>query len=192
MWAAAVLPSITTDFTDMRQLLFGRRALGSDGEAGGHPLGRWKLARRMRSGLWRHVDGVARALLETGGAPGTEIEFDPIEPALPQLDDRLLGTCSVAVVALEAVAAGETPRRLIARLALRQPRHDFVESRALRHRQLGVLAPIGIEEQRQVEQLVRDRRMLRRLLVDPAPQPRIDVARRLLAVADRRGHGARA
>ena len=34
--------------------------------------------------------------------------------------------------------------------------------------------------------------MLRRLLVDLASQPRVDVARRLLAVADRGRHGPRA
>src|SRR5688572_10704766 len=180
MWAAAVLPSITTDFTDMRQLLFGRRALRSDGEAGGQSLGRGTLG-RIHAGFWRHVDRMARALLEACGAPGAEVELDAIEPALAQLGDRLLGTRRVAVVALEAVAAGQAPRRLVARLALRETRNDFIESGAFGHGQLGVLTPIGVEEHRQIEQLVWHWRMLGRLPIDSAPQPRVDMARRLLA-----------
>src|SRR5687767_7809100 len=114
---------------------------------------------------------MTRALFEARGAAGTEVVIDPIELALPQLGDRLFGTGCVTVVALEAVAAGEAPRRLVARLALGETGHDLVETRALLHRQLGVLAPIGIEKHGQVELLVRNRWMLRRFLVDPAEQP---------------------
>src|SRR5688572_15974776 len=135
---------------------------------------------------------MARTLFVARRTPGTEIEIDPVEPALSELDDRLLGAGRVAVVALEAIAAGKAPRRFVARLPLGQPGDDLIEPRAFRDRQLGVLAPISIEEQRQVHRLVRDRRMLRRLLVDLASQPRADVPRRLLAVADRRCHGPRA
>src|SRR5262245_27797486 len=103
---------------------------------------------------------MARALFEARRAPGTEVELDPIEAAFSQLDDRLVGPGREAVVALVAIAAGEAPRRLVTCLALREASHDFVEARAFLHRQLGVLAPIGIEEHGEVEELVRDQRML--------------------------------
>ena len=145
-----------------------------------------------RPRLGHHVDGMTRALFEARGAPGAEVELDPIEPALPQLDDRLLGARGVAVVALETIAAGEAPCRLVSRFSFREAGDDFVEACALRDRQFGMLTTLGVEEHGEVQQLVRHRRMLRRLLVNAATQPRVDVARRLLAVADRRRHGPRA
>ena len=132
---------------------------------------------------------MAGALFEARGTPRTEIELDSVEPALPQLDDRLFGARREAVVALEAIPAREASCGLVARLAFRQAGDDLLEARALGDWYLGVLAPRGVEEYGQIELLERDRRMLRRLLVAPAAQVRIDVPCRLLAVADRRGHG---
>src|SRR5262245_51049552 len=183
MWAAAVLPSITSDFTGITLLLsttgglrppdplaaslagpprptpLRRRApdgaptgaLRPDRETGRYSLGRGSRGRLGRVRLRRHVDGVTGALLEAGRTPGAEVEIDPIEPAFAELDDRLLGTCRVAVVALEAVAARETACRLVTCLALGQARDDFVEPGAFLDRQLGMFAPIGVEEDRQVE-----------------------------------------
>src|SRR6476646_7334840 len=158
-----------------------RGTLRADGEASGHSRGGIVLDSSLDSRLGRHVDGMTRTLLEARGAPRAEIQLDPIEPALPQLDDRLLGARGVAVVALEAIAAGEAPRRLVSRFLFREAGHDLVEAGALRDRQFGVLAAFGVEEHGEVQQLVRHRRMLRRFLVDAAAQPRVDVARRLLA-----------
>ena len=135
---------------------------------------------------------MAGALFVARGTAGAQIELDPVEPAFPQLDNRLLGARGVAVVALEAIAAGEAAGGFVARLGLRKAGDDLVEARAFRHRQLGVLAACRVEKHGQIELLVRDRRVLRRLLVDTAPQPRIDVARRLLAVPDGRRHRPRA
>ena len=94
---------------------------------------------------------MTRALLEAGGAAGAQVGLDPVEPALPQLDDRLFGTSRVAVVALETIAAGEAPGRLVARLFLREAGHDLVEAGALGDRQFGMLAAVGVEEQGEVE-----------------------------------------
>src|SRR5580765_1683294 len=156
-----------------------RGTLRADGEASGHSRGGIVLDRSFDSRLWRHVDGMTGALLEARGAPGAEIQIDPIEPPLPQLDDRLLGARGVAVVALEAVAARQAPGRLVARFLLRQARHDLVEAGALRNGQLGMLATIGVEKQGEVQQLVRHSRMLRGLLVDDTTEVRVDVPRRL-------------
>src|SRR6188768_4177453 len=74
MCAAAVFPSITTDFTDIRILLqwrakgtFANRSgarttLWADGEASGHSLGCIALDAALDPGLGRHVDGMTRAL----------------------------------------------------------------------------------------------------------------------------------
>src|SRR6476469_10033323 len=126
MWAAAVLPSMTSDFTGIRQLLRDR-GLRADGEAGRHPVGRAVRDRSVCARLGRHGDGVTRALFEARGAACTQVQLDPVEPALPELDNGLLGTRGVAVVALEAVAAGQAPRRLVTGLALGESGHDFVE-----------------------------------------------------------------
>src|SRR6188508_577209 len=98
MCAAAVLPSITSDLADMLALL-----LGSDGKASRHALGGGQPGRCVDPWFRRHGDRVARALLVARRAPGAEIEVDPVEPALSQLDDRLLRARGVAVVALEAI-----------------------------------------------------------------------------------------
>src|SRR4051812_49249983 len=107
MWAAAVLPSITTDFTGIGSPLsvLEPPALCTNGEPRGHALGEARRHGRVEARLGRHVDRVARALFVTGGAAGAEIVLDPVEAPLPQLHDRLLRTRGVAVVALEAVAA---------------------------------------------------------------------------------------
>src|SRR4029079_3265040 len=169
-----------------------RETLRADGEASRHPRGGIVLDRPLNSRLRCHIDGVTRALLEARRAPRAEIQLDAIEPALPQLDDRLLGARGVAVVALEAVAAGEAPRGLVPRFLFRKTGHDLVEAGALRHRQLGMLAAIGVEEQGKVQQLVRHPRMLRRGLLTTTTQPRVDVPPRLLAMADRFRHLPRA
>src|SRR6187455_3776727 len=65
MWAAAVLPSMTTDFTDI-----GGSFLRADDEARGHALAGRSIRR-----LGGHLDGMTWTLLEAGGAAGTEIEI---------------------------------------------------------------------------------------------------------------------
>src|SRR5262249_38602847 len=112
-------------------------ALRPDREAGWQPLGGAALDGSFCARFGGHDDGMTRTLFEARGAPGTEVELNPVEPALPELDDRLLGTRRVAVVALETVAAGQAPHRLVPRLAFGETGHDFVESCSLRQRQLG-------------------------------------------------------
>src|SRR5579862_7246506 len=150
MWAAAVLPSMTTDFTGIlhlpenvehEQSVTRLLPLQADREARGHTLSFSALRRALQFRLRDHLDGVARALFEARRAPGTEVEIDPVEPPLPQLDDRLLGTRRQTVVTFEAVPAGKTARRLEARFALGETGDDLIEARAFLDRQLGVLAP---------------------------------------------------
>src|SRR6185436_11773329 len=146
------------------------------------------FCRSFQCGLGDHLDRAAWALFEARGASGAEVEFYPIKTPLAQLDDCLLRARRVAVVALEAVAAGQAPHCFIARLALGEAGDDFVEAGALFHRQFGVLSPIGIEKHGQVELVEGDSWVWRRLLIDAAAQPCVNVPRRLLAMADRRGH----
>ena len=71
--------------------------------------------------LGDHLDRMARALFEARPAAGAFRVIDTVALAGSEFDDRLLRTRGVAVVAFEAVAAGQTALRLMARLGLAQP-----------------------------------------------------------------------
>ena len=73
-----------------------------------------------------HRDGVARALLETDGTTRAVGVIELIATAWSEFDDCVFGTSSITVVALEAIAAGKTPLRLIARLLLRKTCDHFL------------------------------------------------------------------
>jgi len=63
--------------------------------------------RRRRLG--DHFDRVAWALLKANGAARAELVVDAVAAARAKLYDRLLGAGGIAVVALEAVPAGQAP-----------------------------------------------------------------------------------
>src|SRR4029450_2866370 len=98
------------------------------GKARGHLLCAGAVAGRLR----RHLDRMTRALLVARGASRAQVELDSIEPPRPELDDRLLGTGRITVVAFEAVAAREAALRFVSRFPLGQAAHDLVEACALR------------------------------------------------------------
>ena len=113
-----------------------------------HPVGdvrdRGVAVHRVGFGLHRlplvsgrfgnHIDGVAGAGVEADAAAGAAVVEVAVAPAGAELVDRVLGTCRVAVVALEAVAAGQTALRLVARLRFAQSGHHLVEAAGSRHR----------------------------------------------------------
>src|SRR6266705_2917833 len=76
-----------------------------------------------------HLDGVTRALLEADRTAGAQ----PVVVAVPfagtELDDRGFGAGRIAIVALEAIAAGETSLGLVERLLLGQAGDDLLEAR---------------------------------------------------------------
>src|SRR6516164_6086124 len=73
-------------------------------------IGDGKLrARRGSDCLRHHHDRAARALLGAEPASLAEIVVELESVAGPELDHGIVGTNAVAVVALEAVAAGEAP-----------------------------------------------------------------------------------
>src|SRR5579862_385382 len=140
------------------------------------------------SGLRHHFDGVTRALLEAHGAAGALVVVVAIPPARPQLDDGVLRTGGIAVVALEAVAAGKTALRLVAGRRLRQAGDDLLEAAdALRGGQGLLRAGIGVAVDRQLQHVEGHSRMLRRLPEALAAEPGVDMPRGTFAVADRNG-----
>src|SRR6516165_9975446 len=87
--------------------------------------------RRMRSDCLRHHhDRAAWALLGAQPATLAEIIIELESVAGPELDHGIVGADPVAVVALEAVAAGEAPARLIERVGFIESLRDFLEGRA--------------------------------------------------------------
>ena len=84
-----------------------------------------------------HLDRVARALFEANGAARAEVVVDTVESARAELNDRLLRTGGVAIVAFKAVAAGQAAACLVTRLGLGQAARDFLESLALGDRSSG-------------------------------------------------------
>jgi hypothetical protein len=71
---------------------------------------------------------VTRTLLEANGAAGAAIVFEAVAATRPKLDDRLLRAGGVTLVALEAIAAGETAPRFVARFGFAQPGRGLSES----------------------------------------------------------------
>ena len=57
--------------------------------------------------LGRHLYGVAGALFETDRAASTKTHVNAIPMSRTEARDRLFGAGSIAVVAFEAVAAGQ-------------------------------------------------------------------------------------
>src|SRR6478609_7519057 len=94
--------------------------LRTNGEACGHSF-RCVPIDEFGSRFRRHVDRMTRALFEARRTPGAQIELDAVEPPFPQFHDRLLRTCGVAVVALEAIAARQAPGRFVPSLFFREP-----------------------------------------------------------------------
>ena len=93
----------------------------------------------VRSGFGDHLDRVTGTLLETDGAAGATIVVEAVAAAGPELDDRLLWAGGIALVALEAIAAGETAPRFVARFGFAQagvisanPSFDTSPPRAVR------------------------------------------------------------
>src|SRR3990172_6942586 len=139
MWATALLPSIVS-------VVIGSSC--AQLEAGGN---KQPVLGRRPDGLRFHVDGVARALVEAHRAAGAQGEIDGVLLALAELGDCLLGAGGEAVVALEAVTAGQAPFGLVAGLPRVDACHDLDESPAQLQRQLARPRPPGVEEQRQGE-----------------------------------------
>ena len=112
------------------------RMSGTDLELRRH---RWfsRTGRRScRDGRLRaHLDCMAGALLITHGTARAQIVVVAVETAFAELDDRLLRTGRVTVVAFEAVAAGKAATGLITRLGLGEACDHLFESLALLDRE---------------------------------------------------------
>jgi len=111
--------------------------------------------------------------------------------AVGELDDGVVGADAVAVVAAEAVAAGHAAACLVQGRAGVEPAGHLVEGADPPGRlepgphgvrRVGVIPGVEAAERRQL--------MLGRGVVRACPQPRVDVAGCLLAVADGHGDGA--
>src|ERR1700690_2706271 len=76
-----------------------------------------------------HLDGTARAFLGADTAALAVIEVELETHAGPELDHGIVGTDAVAIVAFEAVAAGQAPPRLIERIALVETLDHLLEGR---------------------------------------------------------------
>ena len=68
-----------------------------------------------------HLDRAARTLGHADAAALAVVEVDLVALARAELDDRVVGADAVAVVALEAVAAGQAAARLVQRVVLVEP-----------------------------------------------------------------------
>src|SRR5262249_60641600 len=107
------------------------RVSGSDLEFRRHGRLADQAGGRRDVGFGNHVDGMARTLLEANGAAGAEIVIDAIEPTAAELHDRLPRTGGGAVVAFEAVPAGQAAARLLTGLRSRQAPGDPLQSPSL-------------------------------------------------------------
>src|ERR1700691_3788912 len=126
---------------------------------------------------------MAGALLDTHLAPRAEIEFDLIAIVRSELDDRVLRTGGITIVAFEAIAAGQASLGLVQRLRLAQSIDDLIETaRTCAQREFVLHRRSGVRIDRQVETGERDSRMLLRMTQITAAKASIDIARGLLAV----------
>src|SRR5450756_1452400 len=76
-----------------------------------------------------HLDGAAGAFLGADAAALAIVQVELETHARPELDHGIVGTYAVAVVALEAVAAGQATPRLKERIALVEALHHLLEGR---------------------------------------------------------------
>src|SRR6516164_10767694 len=137
--------------------------------------------RRGSDCLRRHHDRAAGTFLSAESTTLAEIVVKLESVAGPELDHGIVGTNAVAVVALEAVATGEAPSRLIERVGFIESLRDFLEGRppphhfehrAYRFRRIRIVPGVELVEGGDL--------VSRRRLVGAAAQPGIDMARRLL------------
>ena len=80
-----------------------------------------KLRKRIISILNRfrdHLDGAARALFHAHSAAFTVVVIEAESVSGPELKHRIVRTDTIAVIALEAVAAGQATARFEQRIAL--------------------------------------------------------------------------
>jgi hypothetical protein len=146
---------------------------------------------RDRQLVGDHLDGVARALFETDAAAGAQVEIDPVAAAKAEPGNRLLMTSGKAIVAFEAVAAGQATLCLATRRDLTEPGHDLFEAaHPFRQFERLLLSRIGLAEHRRAQHRERDKGRLRQFDIILATQPAVDVARGALAMPDRDRDGA--
>src|SRR3974390_366320 len=150
------------------------------------------LALRRGSHLFRHHRDRATGALrraDTTAFAVIVIEFEPVDR--PELDHRVVRADAVAIVTLEAIAAGKAPPRFIERVGLVESALHLLEGvlsprdfQHWPHRLWRVGVVPGIE-------LVVARDFARGLCRQHvSAQPCVDIARRLLSVAYRDRDGA--
>src|SRR3974390_3856453 len=150
------------------------------------------LALRRGSHLFRHHRDRATGALrraDTTAFAVIVIEFEPV--ARPELDHSVVRADAVAIVTLEAIAAGEASPRFIERVGLVESALHLLEGalpprgfqrRPHRLRRVGVVPSIELVVARDFRAgLCRQHR---------SAQPRVDIARCLLALAYRDRDGA--
>src|SRR5664280_221215 len=175
-----------------RRLNRSSRIKSDDTTRAGH-LGRsaFFCTRSTSDGFRDHFDGATGAF---GGAKRAALAIIVIEAetvAGTQFDHRIVRADAVAVVALEAIATGKTPARLVKRVGLVEPTLYLLKSvlpagafehRPHRLRCIGVIPGIELVETRQL--VLFHRRM------GGAAQPGVDMKRGFLAVANSHRDGA--
>src|SRR5690606_26937518 len=145
---------------------------------------------RPSARLRNHRDGARRALRRADAAALAVVEVDREPLARPQLHDRAVGAHRIAVVALEAVAAGQAAARRRQRRGFVQPTHHFVEGgEPARGVQAGAVRARRGRVVVRVEAVEPGQRRAFRRGVGGAPQPRVQVPGGPLAVPDRGGDG---
>ena len=71
---------------------------------------------------------MAWALLKAGGTARALVEINGVACAFTELDNRVFWTCTVAAVALKAVAAGEAARGFEDHFCFRESTDDFAKA----------------------------------------------------------------
>jgi hypothetical protein len=135
---------------------------------------------------------MARTLLHANRASGASVKVNPIPASDTELEDRRFRARRVAVIALEAVSAGETPLGFAQRLRLGQPRHHLGKTlHSLFGWTLGLERRLSVGVDRQFEHREGHQRWPGPLAPSLASKPRVNKTRRLLAVSDGRRHRSR-
>src|SRR5207344_1466136 len=89
----------------------------------------WKRTTCASDLLRHHGDRAARALLGAHAAALAVVVVEAEAVARPELDHGVVGADAVAVVALEAVAAGQAAARLVERVGLVKALLHLLEGR---------------------------------------------------------------